>query len=187
PCWADGIRDHFGKSGSWPPRGGGGARPVSKKRGNPVRQYEPFFSTTHRFEFGVMVGVSPVLFYDPAERVVATLHPNHTWEKVVFDPWQQTSFDVNDTVMFPVRAGAPQRDAHVADFFGRPPDAAYCPTWHERRPQPAHPTAFAARSPSAEDRQNEKKAAERAAGHANTPTTAHLDALGRPFLTVARN
>ena len=35
--------------------------------------------------------------YDPAERVVATLHPNHTYEKVVFDPWQQTTYDVNDT------------------------------------------------------------------------------------------
>ena len=34
-------------------------------------------------------GVSPVLFYDPVERVVATLHPNHTYEKVVFDPWRQ--------------------------------------------------------------------------------------------------
>ena len=32
------------------------------------------------------IGVSPILFYDPVERVVATLHPNHTWEKVVFDP-----------------------------------------------------------------------------------------------------
>ena len=30
--------------------------------------------------------------------VVATLHPNHTWEKVVFDPWQQTTYDPNDTV-----------------------------------------------------------------------------------------
>ena len=30
-------------------------------------------------------------------------------------------------------------------------------------------------------------AAKRAAAHADTPTTAHFDALGRPFLTVARN
>ena len=43
-------------------------------------------------------GVSPVQFYDPAERVVAVLYPNHTYEKVVFDPWQQTTWDVNDTV-----------------------------------------------------------------------------------------
>ena len=39
-----------------------------------------------------------MLFYDPLERVVATLHPNHTYEKVVFDPWQQATWDVNDTV-----------------------------------------------------------------------------------------
>ena len=39
-----------------------------------------------------------MLFYDPVERVVATLHPNHTWEKVVFDPWRQETYDVNDTV-----------------------------------------------------------------------------------------
>ena len=34
---------------------------------------------------------------------------------------------------------------------------------------------------------DERNAAERAAAHADTPTTAHFDALGRPFLTVARN
>ena len=42
-----------------------------------------------------------MLFYDPVERVVATLHPNHTWEKVVFDPWKQATYDVNDTVLKP--------------------------------------------------------------------------------------
>ena len=35
---------------------------------------------------------------DHIERAVATLHPNHTYEKVVFDPWTQTTFDVNDTI-----------------------------------------------------------------------------------------
>src|SRR6185436_1981866 len=34
---------------------------------------------------------------------------------------------------------------------------------------------------------DEQNAARRAAAHADTPTTAHFDALGRPFLTVARN
>ena len=65
---------------------------VFNNKGKPVRQYEPFFSATHRYEFEremTDTGVSPVLFYDPVERVVATLHPNHTWEKVVFDPWRQ--------------------------------------------------------------------------------------------------
>ncbi|SAL52365.1 FG-GAP/YD repeat-containing protein [Caballeronia cordobensis] len=179
------------------PRWVGSGWTIFNNKGKPVRQYEPFFSkrqrpdgsfySDHRFEFGVQVGVSPVLFYDPAERVVATLHPNHTWEKVDFDPWQQTTFDVNDTVLLPVRADDPPRDAVVAGHFGRLPDADYLPTWHELRTLPAYAAAFADRYPVAEDRQNETKAAERAACHTGTPTTAHFDALGRPFLTVVRN
>ncbi|MGF1571427.1 MAG: hypothetical protein ACFCVD_25690 [Nodosilinea sp.] len=44
--------------------------------------------------------MTPILFYDPLERVVVMLHPNHTYEKVVFDPWQQaTTWAVNDTVL----------------------------------------------------------------------------------------
>lgn len=179
------------------PRWVGSGWTIFNNKGKPVRQYESFFSkrqrpdgsfySDHRFEFGVQFGVSPVLFYDPAERVVATLHPNHTWEKVVFDPWQQTTYDVNDTVLLSVRANNPLRDADVAGYFGRLPDADYLPTWHELRTLPAHAAAFADRYPVAEDRQNETKAAERSAGHADTPTTAHFDALGRPFLIVARN
>ena len=68
------------------------------------------------------VGVSPVLFYDPAERVVATLHPNHTYEKVVFDPWQQTTYDVNDTCApRNAQTGDPRTDpdigGYVAEYF----------------------------------------------------------------------
>jgi hypothetical protein len=36
-------------------------------------------------------------------------------------------------------------------------------------------------------RANERTAAQNSEAHADTPTTAHLDALGRPFLTVAHN
>ena len=86
------------RAGRSDPRWVGSGWTIFNNKGKPVRQYEPFFSATHRFEFGVQVGVSPVLFYDPVERVVATLHPNHTYEKVVFDPWRQTTCDVNDTV-----------------------------------------------------------------------------------------
>src|SRR5262249_50881729 len=66
---------------------------IFNNKGKTVRQFEPFFSATHDFEFGVRAGVSPVLFYDPAGRVVVTLHPNHTYEKVVFDAWYQTTYD----------------------------------------------------------------------------------------------
>lgn len=154
-------------------------------KGKPVRQYEPFFTDSHRFENDMRIGMSPVLFYDPTDRVIATLHPNHTYEKVVFDPWQQTTFDFNDTCAPPVQkpgdpppreTGDPRTDpdigGYVKEYFKTQP--AIWQTWYERRIGNALGT-------------DELNAAERAAAHADTPTTAHFDALGRPFLTVARN
>lgn len=159
------------------PRSVGSGWTIFNNKGRPVRQYEPFFSDTHRFEFGITVGVSPVLFYDPAERVIATLHPNHTYEKVVFDPWRQTTYDVNDTsAARNLQTGDPRTDpdigGYVAGYFETQPGTWQ--TWHAQRIGGALGV-------------DEKKAAERAAAHADTPTTAHFDALGRHFLTVARN
>ena len=165
------------------PRWVGSGWTVFNNKGKPVRQYEPFFTDTHRFEFDVRIGVSPVLFYDPVERVVATLHPDHTWEKVVFDPWRQESWDVNDTVLI----ADPTTDADVGDFFGRLPDADYLPTWHALRTDAAYAAAFAARYPDVTDRANETRAAEKTRVHAATPTVTHADSLGRTFLTVAHN
>jgi len=75
------------------PRWVGNGWTIFNNKGKPVRQYEPFFSQLHtqghQFEYGVIVGVSPILCYDPVERIVATIHPNHTYDKVVFDPWHQ--------------------------------------------------------------------------------------------------
>jgi len=159
------------------PRWVGSGWSIFNNKGKPVRQYEPFFTATHDFEFGVMAGVSPVLFYDPAERVIATLHPNHTYEKVVFDPWRQTTYDVNDTCApRNQQTGDPRTDpdigGYVAEYFKTQP--ATWQTWHAQRIGGALG-------------QDERNAAQRAAVHADTPATAHFDALGRPFLTVARN
>lgn len=152
------------------PRWVGSGWTVFNNKGKPVRQYEPFFTDTHRFEFEVKIGVSPVLCYDPVERVVATLHPNHTWEKVVFDPWRQETWDVSDTILI----ADPKTDPDVGEFFRRLPDAEYLPTWHEARK-------------NGQLGPNEQAAAEKAAVHAATPTVAHADALGRTFLTIAHN
>lgn len=153
-----------------PPRWVGSGWTIFNNKGKPVRQYEPFFSATHRFEFGVQVGVSPILFYDPVERVVATLHPNHTYEKVVFDPWQQTTWDVNDTILSDPRTD-PDISGYTQNYF------ASLPLWQ---------TWYAQRQGGALGIQ-EQTAANQAAVHANTPTVAYFDTLGRPFLTVADN
>jgi RHS repeat-associated protein len=150
------------------PRWVGTGTKFYNNKGKPVRQYEPFFSSNHKFGIE-QHGVSSTLFYDPVERVVATLHPNHTYEKVVFDPWKQDTWDVNDTVT----QEDPKHDPDVGGFFQRLPDADYLPTWYTR-----YKTSSVAA---------ERDAATKASAHANTQTTAHADVLGRAFLTIARN
>jgi RHS repeat-associated protein len=155
---------------------------IFNNKGKPVKQYEPFFSTNHAFEFGVIVGVSPTLFYDPVGRVVATLHPNHTWEKTVFDSWRQTRYDVNDTVLM-----NPAGDPDIGDYFQRRSEVEYLPTWHALRTDPANAAEAAARWPDVQRRQDEADAAAKSAAHAATPAVVHFDARGRPFLSIADN
>ncbi|MDH5496076.1 MAG: hypothetical protein OEY12_01355 [Nitrospira sp.] len=161
------------------PRWVGSGWAVFNNKGKPVRQYEPFFSkrqrpdgtlfSDHRFEFGITVGVSPVLFYDPLQRVVATLNPNHTWQKTVFDPWRQETWDVNDTLLL-----NPVDDLSVVDYFRRLDQDEYLPTWHSARINGALGV-------------REQAAAQKTEAHANTPAVAHMDSLGRTFLTITHN
>jgi RHS repeat-associated protein len=167
------------------PRWVGSGWTVSNNKGKPVRQYEPFFTDTHRFELDVRIGVSPVLFYDPTERVIVTLHPNHTYEKVVFDPWQQTTYDVNDTCAPPVKEPADPPSRETGDPRTDPDIRGYVNAYFEA--QPTTWQTWHARRIGNTLGTDEHNAAERAAAHADTPTTAHFDTMGRPFLTLARN
>jgi RHS repeat-associated protein len=143
---------------------------ILNNKGDPVRQYEPFFSVTHDFESSVQAGISSVLFYDPLERVVATLHPNHTYEKVVFNPWQVANWDENDTVL----QADPRDDPDVGDFFRRLAVGEFLPTWYSERN-------------SGSRGNNEQISAIKAAAHNQTPSIAHFDPLGRRFLRIAHN
>ena len=157
-------------SGDVEPRWVGSGWTVFNNKGKPVRQYEPYFTDTHRFEFDVRIGVSSILFYDPTGRVISTLHPNHTWEKTVFDPWRQETWDVNDTVLI----ADPTLDPDVSDFFSRLPGNDYLPSWRQQRN-------------GGQLGPLEQSAASKAAIHANTPAIAHFDSLGRTFLSIAHN
>lgn len=141
----------------------GNGRTVYNNKGNPVKQYEPYF--THNFEYEeeaelVENGVTPVLHYDPLGRNIRTDLPNGTFSKVEFDPWQQTSFDPNDTVF-------------------DPNDSTLNSQWYIERdsPNPAGP----------EPSDPETRAAWLAAQHANTPSQVYLDSLGRPFIGIDHN
>ena len=164
------------------PRWVGTGWTIFNNKGKPVRQYEPFFTASHAFEFGVQVGVSPLIFYDSASRVVGTLRPDHTWEKVAFDAWQQRSWDVIDTLLLSAKD-----DTDVGAYFRRLQDEEYLPSWHGLRTDAGNAPLFSAYFPDAKDRANETRAATQTETLADTPSVAYLDTLGRTFLTAAQN
>jgi RHS repeat-associated protein len=145
---------------------------IFNNKGKPVRTYEPFFTTTPKFEFANMVGVSTVMLYDSADRVVATVHPNQTWTKVLFDVWRQESWDVNDTVLI----ADPRTDADVGDRFTLLLSAApgAWASWHRQRIGGALGAA-------------EQAAAKNTEPHAATPAVVHFDSLGWTCLAIADN
>ncbi|HEX7312612.1 MAG TPA: SpvB/TcaC N-terminal domain-containing protein [Pyrinomonadaceae bacterium] len=161
-----------------PPRWVGSGWTIYNNKGKPVRKYEPFFTRTHRFEFNRRVGVSTVMFYDPLGRVVATLNPDGTFQKTVFDAWRHETWDANDTSLI----GDPRADADVGDLFrrllGGAPGAFT--SWHDRR-------VGAALGNTPEEQAANRDAALKAATHAATPALAHLDSLGRVCLSVTDN
>jgi RHS repeat-associated protein len=160
------------------PRWLGSGWTIFNNKGQPVRRYEPFFSATNAFEFAAQHGMSTVLFYDPPGRVVATLHPNNSWEKIVFDAWRQESWDGNDTVLI----ADPRQDADVGAYFARllgEDPAAFTP-WYKLRIRDTFGV-------TTDDQAAQKDAALKAAAHAATPTVTHLDALGRSCLVVSDN
>ena len=149
---------------------------IFNNKGKPVRKYEPFFSPTHQFEFGRRMGVSSVVFYDPMERVVATLHPDNTWEKTVFDAWRQETWDGNDTVAI----ADPREDEDAGDSFQRLLGRGAFTSWYDLRKDGTIGN-------TADEQKASKDAAQKAKAHAGTPTVTHFDSLGRTCLSVADN
>ena len=155
------------------PRWVGKGRTVYNNKGKPVKQYEPFFSSTALYEPETDMtdsGVTPILFYDPLERVIATLHPDRSYDKALFDPWQQTRWDANDTVALNART-----DPDTASLLARLPSADYPSTW------------YADHTSSSTANDGDKDAAAKAVAHAGTPAVSFLDSLARPFLVIADN
>lgn len=79
----------------------GTGRTVYDNKGNIVEQYEPYFSTTPDYEPDAQfaaAGGTAVQHYDPLGRRIRTDFPDGTLARVVFDAWQQETWDRNDTV-----------------------------------------------------------------------------------------
>lgn len=213
--YSDGFHRELQKKIQAPPDVGTPANPrwigsgwtIYNNKGKPFRNYEPFFSQTQDFEVN-LAGVSSTLFYDPLERVVGVLHPDQTYEKVVFDAWEQIRWDSNDTLnptqkydprtpnVLPAHTFDPSTDSDLGDYFKRLPASAYLPTWYDLRLDPAKallawpdvdPITGLPHPENAHIRQAELVAASSAAHHSSTPARAYLDALEHVILNVADN
>ena len=122
----------------------GSGRVVRNNKGDPVKQYEPYFSSVAAFDDeSELVFESPavVLHYDPLGRPVRTQHPDGTEEHVERFTWSELSHDRSDTV-----AGS---------------------RWDTDAAASSDPHVLRARTLSL--------------AHDSTPTTQHLDAMGRVF------
>ncbi|MFC5470963.1 SpvB/TcaC N-terminal domain-containing protein [Cohnella suwonensis] len=182
---------------------------VYNNKGKAYKSYEPFFSKNHGYEVKQQ-GVSTTVLYDPVGRAVVTIHPDHSYEKVVFDPWRQISWDANDTIHpsfrydprgghqheLPDPAFHPADDPDVGGYFRSLPDGEYLPTWYAARMVPElaqakwpdfDPVTGKPIPGQVTVRAEEYMAAVRAARHAATPTVAYADNLGQTFLAVADN
>lgn len=136
----------------------GNGRTVLNNKGNPVKQYEPYFSVTHQYEDQkelVETGFTPLLHYDALGRLIKTELPDGTLTKTTFDSWQQSIYDQNDTVLDSL--------------------------WYKNRVTNPQTTELIA---AGKDPVKENAAALAAAKHTNTPHVLHLDTLGRPILSV---
>jgi RHS repeat-associated protein len=139
----------------------GNGRTIKNNKGNPVKQYEPFFSVTWKYEdYKELVesGVTPKMFYDAAGRLIKTEISDGTFSKVEFDSWKQSVYDANDTILES--------------------------SWYINRINSLIDTQLIDED---KDPGREKLAAHKAAKHANTPNILHFDTLGRPVLSIDHN
>ena len=149
---------------------------IYDNKGRPVRAYEPFFAAANAFEFGAASGVATVTLYDPPGRVVATLHPDSSWEKTTFGPWLEQKWDGDDTVL----VTDPRSDPDVGDYFTRLLGTTTFTSWYDLRIGGQYGS-------TPEEQAAQQDAARKTAPFAATPATMHRDSAGRACLAVADN
>jgi len=139
----------------------GNGRTVLNNKGNTVKQYEPYFSVTHKYEDLkelVETGVTPLMYYDALGRLIKTEMPDGTFSKTEFNSWKQSFYDPNDTILESL--------------------------WYHKRTNRLIDAELIAEG---KDPIKEKTAADKAAKHVNTPNVRCFDTMGRPVLSIEHN
>lgn len=76
-------------------------RVVYNNKGNPIKQYEPFFVEGWAYVDNAELnrfGVSPLIFYDPLDREIRIDTPKGFFSRSLFSPWEERLYDNDDTV-----------------------------------------------------------------------------------------
>jgi len=79
----------------------GNGRIIYNNKGNPVKQYEPFFDSSPEYNTEtelVQLGFTSIQYYDALSRLIRKESPNGTFSKNLFNAWGKTTYDENDTV-----------------------------------------------------------------------------------------
>jgi YD repeat-containing protein len=80
----------------------GNGKTIFNNKGNPVKQYEPYFDCWPAFNREnelLRMGYTSTLRYDALGRVIRTDHGNGTFTSMEFDAWSKTSSDENDNTL----------------------------------------------------------------------------------------
>ncbi|KAH7083511.1 hypothetical protein BKA63DRAFT_561667 [Paraphoma chrysanthemicola] len=97
---------------------GGVDHPQEQAEGNPA--VRAFLHGLPGFEFDVRVGVSPISFFDYAERAVAVLTPEDSYHKMRYGPWKEVMFDASDTIKSDARTETDVAPYAAAYFAAHP-------------------------------------------------------------------
>ena len=111
----------------------GNGKTVYNNKGNPVMQYEPYFSATPNYEVAPANGVTSILHYDPLSRVIRTDYPDGSYSQTEFDGWVQIISDQNDTVL-----GSVWYQNYFSSSDPKDVDAAIKAKAHNDTPTAAH-------------------------------------------------
>ncbi|WP_444931019.1 SpvB/TcaC N-terminal domain-containing protein [Microbulbifer sp. SSSA002] len=139
----------------------GTGRVAVNNKGNPVKRYEPYFSTSHAYEDRrelVETGVTAIFYYDPLGREQRMQLPDGTFSKTEFSSWSHITYDPGDTVLES--------------------------SWHHNR---VNQLINEELSSEGKDPLKEAEAATASEIYHDTPSIKHLDPLGRPVLQVQHN
>ena len=159
----------------------GNGRTILNNKGNPVKQYEPYFSVTLEYEDDpalVEVGITPILLYDAAGRNDCKLYPNHSYEKWSSIPGSKPAGMSTIPCLFKTMTAVKTLTPPMIRMSG-----ITSPDWIWKNISRA---GMGRASVALLDRDN-RRAAKKTESHADTPARVYTDALGRTIYGLVDN